>query len=107
VSLLLLMLLVSWTSLILQSFAFVHLLGRRSTYDAEKVVGRGYVRTAACRVLAASVYVTVALLQLAGVTAHGLTRETVVIFTFIQILWLTNACADISIRRKLTEREQS
>ena len=105
-SLLLLMLLVSWSSLILQSFALAHLLRKRATYDAEKVAGRGYVRTAACRVLAASIYVTVALLQIAGVTAHGLTRETVVIFTFVQVIWLTNAAADISIRRKLTEGER-
>lgn len=101
--LLLLMLLVSWTSLVLQSAALVHLLRQRGTYQAERIAGRGYVRTAACRVAAACIYVTVALVQATGNTTAraGLTSEALIVLTVVQGIWLLNAGLDIRLRRKL------
>jgi hypothetical protein len=103
-SLLILMLLVSWSSLTLQAGALFHLLQQRAHYAAEQIAGRGYIRTAACRVAAACIYVTVALMQLAGVRipgSGGVTPEALVVFTGVQFLWLTNAALDIKARRQL------
>lgn len=95
----LLFLLVSCLSLAFQVLAFARLLAQRAATPVEKLVGGGYVRTAACRVLAASVYVTVAAVQLAG--AGTLTAEALVVFSCVQLLWWLNSLADISIRRRL------
>ncbi len=107
-ALLLLMLLVSWTSLVLQSGALVHLRRQRATYAAEGLAGHGYVRTAACRVLAAAVYSAIALLDIIGVRIPGagtLGPEALVVFTGIQTLWLFNTVMDIKVRRQLGKSE--
>jgi hypothetical protein len=98
------MLLVSWSSLLLQAAAFTHLLRQQATYSAEQLAGGGYVRTAACRVLAACIYVTVAVLDAAGVQVPGgggVSAEALVVLTGVQILWLSNAALDIRLRRRL------
>lgn len=103
-ALLLLMLLVSWTSLLLQGAALLHLWRQRATYCAERIAGHGYVRTAACRVAAAAVYSAVALLAVLGVRIPGagtLGPEALLVFTLVQMIWLTNTAADIRARRKL------
>lgn len=105
-ALLLLMLLVSWTSLILQAAAMVHLWWQRATYAAERLAGRGYVRTAACRVLAACIYSAVALLAVLGVRIPGggtLGPESLVVLTVVQAIWLSNTLLDIRLRRKLRD----
>jgi hypothetical protein len=102
--LLILMLLVSWTSLVLQAAALAHQIAQRASYRAERIAGHGYVRTAACRVMAAMIYVTVALLQLSGVQINGggtLSPEALIVFTTVQIIWITNAGLDIRARRQL------
>ena len=102
--LLLLMLLVSWSSLLLQGAALVHLLRQRATYSAERLAGGGYVRTAACRVGAATIYVAVAVLDAAGVQVPGgggVSAEFLVVLTAVQLLWLCNSGLDIRLRRKL------
>lgn len=102
--LLLLMLLVSWTSLLLQSAAAVHLWRQHASYEAERLAGHGYVRTAACRVGAAAIYSTVALLAILGVRIPGagtLGPEALVVFTGIQLIWLGNSLLDMRIRRQL------
>lgn len=102
--LLLLYLLVSWTSLVLQGAALVHLLRQRAVCRAEQVAGPGYIRTAACRVAAAAIYVTIALLQVAGARipgSGGVTPEALVVLSAVQVLWLTNAALDIRVRRQL------
>jgi secreted trypsin-like serine protease len=102
-----LMLLVSWTSLVLQGLALTHQVRQRPAAGAERLAGRGYIRTAACRVAAATVYVVVALLQVAGVRINGsggLTPEALVIFSAVQMLWLSNAALDIAVRHKLRQR---
>jgi hypothetical protein len=107
-ALLLLMLLVSWTSLVLQAAAMIHLRRQRAGYDAERLAGNGYVRTAACRVLAACIYVTVALLDAAGVQVPGagtLGPESLVVLTVVQAIWLCNTAMDIRVRRHLRQRE--
>lgn len=107
--LLLLMLLVSWTSLVLQAAAMVHLWFQRATYAAERLAGHGYVRTAACRVLAACIYVTVALMDAAGVQVPGagtLGPESLVVLTAIQGIWLYNTAMDIRVRRQLGDRKE-
>ena len=103
-ALLLLMLLVSWTSLVLQGAALLHLLRQQATYCAEKIAGHGYVRTAACRVAAAAVYSAVALLAVLGIRIPGagtLGPEALLVFTVVQMIWLSNTAADIRARRRL------
>lgn len=105
-ALLLLMLLVSWTSLVLQTAALVHLWRQRAAYAAERLAGRGYVRTAACRVVAAAVYSGVALLAVLGVQIPGagtLGPEALIVFTAVQGIWLANSALDIRVRRRLQE----
>ena len=108
-ALLLLMLLVSWTSLLLQAAALVHLWRQQASYAAERLAGHGYVRTAACRVLAACIYVTVALLDATGVQVPGagaLGPESLVVLTLVQAIWLYNTALDIRLRRRLRKREE-
>ncbi len=102
------MLLVSCSSLVLQVCAFAHLARQRATYPAEHAAGRGYVRTAACRVAAAAVYVTVAVLDAAGVQVPGgggVSPEALVVLTSVQLLWLVNSAMDIRLRRKLRRKD--
>jgi hypothetical protein len=101
-----LMLAVSCTSLSLQGAAFAHLRRQRSTYAAEKMAGRGYVRTAACRVAAAAVYSAVALSAIIGVRIPGagiLSPEALIVFVAVQTIWLCNTAMDIRVRRKLAQ----
>ena len=108
-ALLLLMLLVSWTSLVLQAAAMIHLRLQRPTHEAERLAGRGYVRTAACRVLAAAVYSAVALLAVLGVRIPGagtLGPEALLVFSGVQTIWLANSALDIRVRRKLRKTEE-
>jgi len=108
--LLLLMLLVSWTSLVLQAAAMVHLWFQRASYHAEELAGHGYVRTAACRVLAACIYVTAALMDAAGVQVPGagtLGPESLVVLTLVQAIWLLNTALDIRVRRQLGEQKEN
>lgn len=101
-SLLLLMLLVSWTSLVLQTAALLHLWRQRAGYRAEELAGRGYVRTASSRVLLAAFYVTLAVAQATGTHLFGvLTAEALVALTVNQSVWLANAALDVRLRRKL------
>ncbi len=90
---------VSCLSLTLQVVSFARLAVQRARSPTEKLVGGGYLRTTACRVLAATVYTVVAVVQLAG--AGTLTGEALIVFTAIQGLWVINSLADIRIRRKL------
>jgi hypothetical protein len=109
-TLLLLMLLVSWTSLVAQAAAMIHLWRQRARTAVEELAGRGYVRTAACRVTAAVVYVTVALLAATGVQvpgAGGLSPEALVVFTGVQGIWLVNSALDIRIRRRLARGQET
>jgi hypothetical protein len=90
---------VSCVSLVLQVLSFIRLAVQRAGSDVERLVGDGYLRTVACRVLAATVYVVVAAVQLAG--AGTLSGEAVIVFTAVQSLWVGNSLLDIRIRRKL------
>jgi hypothetical protein len=90
---------VSCVSLMLQVLAFTRLAVQKAASPTEKLVGDGYLRTIGCRVLAATVYVVVAAVQLAG--AGELTAEELVVFTAVQILWQLNSLSDIRIRREL------
>ncbi len=90
---------VSCLSLVLQVVSFARLAVQRAASTTEKLVGDGYLRTVACRVLAATVYVGVAVVQLTG--AGTLSGEAVIVFTSVQTLWILNSAADIRIRRKL------
>jgi hypothetical protein len=92
-------LLVSCLSLGFQAAALARLAAARPRYAAERLAGRGYARTAACRVIAAAVYVTVAAVQLAG--PGTLSAEALAVFTAIQGLWVGNTLLDIRIRRAL------
>jgi hypothetical protein len=109
-ALLLLMLLASWTSLGLQLAAMIHLRRQRSSYPAEELAGRGYVRTAACRVLAAAVYSAVALLDILGLRIPGagtLSPEALLVFSGVQAIWLVNSALDIRVRKRLAQRKEN
>lgn len=104
-ALLLLMLSVSGASLLLHSAALTHQLRQEASSAAVRWVERGYVRTAACRVVAASVYVAAAALQVAGVRFSGygsLSTEALIIFTAVQGIWVANSIMDIRIRMRLS-----
>jgi hypothetical protein len=108
--LLLTMLAVSCASLLLQSAAFLHLRRQRASYDAERRAGHGYVRTAACRVLAACIYTAVAALAVAGERIPGagvLGPEALVVFSLVQIIWLSNSAMDIRVRQLLRRKRGS
>jgi hypothetical protein len=100
-----LFLVVSCLSLVLQVLAFARLVVQHSTSATEKLVGDGYLRTVGCRVLAATVYVVVAAVQLTG--AGTLTAEALAVFTAVQVLWQLNSLADIKVRRKLASAEEA
>lgn len=105
-ALLLLMLLVSWTSLVLQGAAMAHLWWQRAAYAAERLAGHGYVRAAACRVTAAAIYSAIALLDVLGIRVPGagtLSPEALIVFTAVQMLWLFNTAMDVRVRRKLRD----
>lgn len=90
---------VSCLSLTLQVVSFIRLAVQRAGTPLVKLVGGGYLRTVACRVLAATAYVVVAAVQLAG--AGTLTGEALIVFSSVQTLWILNSAADIRIRRRL------
>lgn len=99
--LVLIFLLVSCLSLVFQVLAFVRVALRRARTPVEELVGGGYLRTIGCRVLAATVYTVVAGIQFAG--AGTLTFEALVVFTGVQLLWISNSLLDIRIRRHLSQ----
>jgi hypothetical protein len=99
--LVLVFLLVSCLSLMAQVLAYIRLAARRARTPTEELVGGGYLRTVACRVLAATVYVTVAAIQLAG--AGTLSFEALIVFVSVQLLWMGNSLMDIRIRRALAQ----
>jgi cobalamin biosynthesis protein CobD/CbiB len=96
-------LLVSCLSWMFQLLAFIRLAARRARTPTEELVSGGYLRTVACRVLAATVYVVVAATQLAG--SGTLSAEALVVFTSIQLLWQLNSVMDVRIRRSLSRGE--
>jgi len=98
--LVLVFLLVSCLSLVFQVLAFIRLAMRRARTPTEELVGGGYLRTVACRVLAATIYVVVAGSQLAG--SGTLSAEALVVFGSVQTIWLVNSVMDIRIRRILS-----
>jgi hypothetical protein len=97
----LLFMLVSCLSLVSQVLAFTRLALRRARTPAEELVSSGYLRTVACRILAAVIYVVVAAVQLAG--DGTLSAEALVVFSAIQALWISNSLMDIRIRRVLSQ----
>lgn len=94
-------LLVSCVSFIWHSLAVIRLARSRAESAAERMVTSGYVRTVACRVLAATTYIVVAALQLAGVA--NLT-ETTIVFTCVQVLWMLNSRGDVRIKARIRPR---
>jgi hypothetical protein len=97
--LVLVFLLVSCVSLMLQALAFVRLAVQRAQTPTEELVGDGYLRTVGCRVLVAVVYVVVAAVQLAG--DGTLSAEALIVWISAQAVWLLNSLLDIRIRRTL------
>lgn len=96
-------LVVSCLSMILQILAFVRLVARRASTPAEELAAGGYVRTVTCRILAATIYVVVAAVQLAG--DGTLSAEALIVFALVQTLWWLNSLADIRIRGRLGRQE--
>lgn len=102
--LVLVFLLVSCVSLVFQVLAFTRLIAQRALTPVEELVGAGYLRTVACRVLAATIYVVVAAVQLAG--DGTLSTEALIVFSTVQFLWISNSLMDIHVRRILSRTEK-
>jgi hypothetical protein len=76
-------------------------LGSPPTDPQKKMVHRGLLRTARCRVAGATLYV---LLGLAMLTWHrSFPAATLILFSGIQIMWQLNSFADVRLRRRLGE----
>lgn len=95
-------LLVSCLSWVFQAAAFVRLSARRGRTAEMRKVSNGYRRTAACRVLAATAYVVVGAVQVAG--DGTLSFESLTVWIAVQVLWWLNSLADIRISRSQHER---
>lgn len=95
---------VSCLSLACQVLAFTRLAAQRAATPVEELVGAGYLRTVACRVLAAVIYVAVAVAQLSG--DGSLSAEALVVFTSVQAIWQANSLMDIRARRALSQRRE-
>lgn len=95
---------VSCASWVFQALALGRLAVRRGRTPEMRKVGAGYFRTVACRVLAATVYVVVAAVQLAG--DGTLSFEALIVFGSIQGLWIANTLLDIRLRRSLSPPER-
>lgn len=93
-------LLVSCLSLVFQLLAFIRLAVQRAQTPVEELVGGGYLRTVACRVLVATIYVVVAAVQLAG--DGTLTAEALIVWIVAQSIWQLNSLLDVRIRRNLS-----
>jgi hypothetical protein len=63
-------------------------------------VAMGLLRTGACRVVAASAYVALAVVSLAA--AGGTGALAVAVFTAVQLMWITNGFLDVRLRRRLS-----
>lgn len=100
-SLVLTFLVVSCVSLVFQVVALTRLARQHAGGQAEQLVGRGYVRTIACRVVAAVTYVVVAAVQLVG--DGTLSAEAVIVFAAVQGLWISNSAMDIRTKRSLSQ----
>lgn len=92
-------LLVSCLSWVFQAAAFARLAVRRARTPVEGMVGTAHLRTIACRVLAATVYVAVAAVQVAG--DGTLSAEALIVFASVQTLWISNTLLDMRLRRRL------
>jgi hypothetical protein len=102
-ALVLLLLLVSCVSWVFQVVALGRMAARQARTPLEALVGGAHLRTVACRVLATTVYVVVAAVQLAG--DGTLTAEALVVFASVQALWITNTILDLRLRRTLSQAE--
>lgn len=101
-----LMLIVSATSLAAQVAAVTGLLRREAIHPAERTAGRGYVRTVTSRIGLAVVYVTAAALAVAGIQvpgSGGLSPESLVVFTAVQVVWLANSIGDLAALRRIRD----
>lgn len=99
-----LMLIVSAASLVSQVVAIIALRHREAVHPAERTAGRGYARTVASRIGLAVMYVTIAALAVAGVQvpgSGGLSPESLIVFTGVQVVWLANSCADVAALRRI------
>lgn len=93
-----LFLIISATSLIVQSVA----LYRITRDTAPKGVAYGGIRrTAVCRVIASVLYTMLGISSLIDAAVV----ENLLVFGFVQILWQSNAIADVGLRRRLSRGE--
>jgi hypothetical protein len=70
----------------------------------QNVVYRGLLRTSACRVLAAMLYVAMGIATL--LARSTLPVVALSVFTAVQILWQANAFADVRLRRDLAASDR-
>jgi hypothetical protein len=91
---------VSVTSLVVQTLALRRLyLWPDTTTHRSNLVYRGLLRTSLCRVIAAILYVGFGVVALTSTPT--LPVMSLAVFTFVQLLWQTNAVADVRLRGAL------
>lgn len=66
--------------------------------SAARIAHRGLIRTSACRVLAAAIYVVLAAITIG---TGSLPSLTLLVFSVVQVIWMTNAALDIRLRKRL------
>lgn len=66
-------------------------------------VHRGLVRTTACRVAAALIYIGFGITALLVRDPVRVAALSLIVFTFVQLVWQANSVADLRLRRKLAE----
>jgi hypothetical protein len=99
-----LMLIVSAASLASQAAAVIALRHRDAAGPAERTAGRGYARTVASRIGLAVMYTAIAALAVAGIQvpgSGGLSAESLIVFTGVQVVWLANSVADVATLRRI------
>jgi hypothetical protein len=72
--------------------------------SVSRLVRRGMIRTALCRVLAAVIYVVLSILEL--VYRNNFPLASLCVFIFVQFMWELNAVADVMLRRRLESPKQ-
>lgn len=71
---------------------------------AARLARRGLIRTVACRILAAVVYIGVAVVTV--VARPALPVVALAVFTGTQLLWQLNSLLDVRLRRDLAQRRR-
>lgn len=88
---------VSVVSLVVQSIGLRRMY--RTDAGTPSLVRAGMMRTAACRVMASMMYVTLGVMAITSAPTTPVLA--LVVFMAVQLMWQLNAVADVRLRRRL------